>query len=150
MPTKISLQNYPEENLISLPSEAMARFGRGSVSATAVSPDQNTIAVATRIGVWLYNARTDDCIKLIAVEGTGLLSKVTFSPDSTQIATGDWDGIAALWDVETGELLSTFTNTDYVTSVAFSPDGKLLATGGFDGVIYLWDMKPYINHTIGN
>ena len=78
MLTETSLQNYPEENLISLPPKAMARFGRGSVSATAVSPDRNTIAVASRIGVWLYNAHTEDFIRLIAIEGTGLLSKVTF------------------------------------------------------------------------
>lgn len=141
MLTKTTLQNYPEENLISLPPKAMARFGRGSVSSTAVSPDGNTLAVASRIGVWLYNAHTDDLIKLIAVEDTGLLSKVTFSPDSTQIAIGDWDGIASLWDVATGEMHATFTNTDYVTSVAFSPNGKLLATATRDGNATLWDIN---------
>ncbi len=144
MLTKTSLQNYPEENLISLPPKAMARFGRGSVSATAVSPDGNTLAVASRIGVWLYNAHTDDFIKLIAIEGTGLLSKVTFSPDSTQIAIGDWDGIASLWDVDSGEMHATFTNTDYVTSVAFSPDGKLLATATRDGNATLWDIDTEV------
>ena len=118
----------------------MARFGWGSVSATTISPDGNTLAVASRIGVWLYNAHTDDFIKLIAVEGTGLLSRVTFSPDNIQIATGDWDGIASLWDVATGTKLATFTNTDYVVSVAFSPDGKLLATATRDGNATLWDI----------
>ncbi len=140
MLTKVCLQNYPEESLTSLPSEAMARFGRGSVSTTAVSPDGNTIAVATRIGVWLYNAHNNDFIKLIAVEGTGLLSEVTFSPDSTQIAIGDWDGIASVWDIATGEKLATFTQTDYLNSVAFSPDGKLLATGSRDHNAILWDI----------
>lgn len=140
MLTKACLQNYPEESLTSLPSEAMARFGRGSVSATAVSPDGNTIAVATRIGVWIYNAHNDDFIKLIAVEGTGLLSQVTFSPNSTQIAIGDWDGIASVWDIATGEKLATFTQTRYVNSVAFSPDGKLLATGSSDHTAILWDI----------
>ncbi|MDE0634676.1 MAG: WD40 repeat domain-containing protein [Candidatus Poribacteria bacterium] len=141
MSTIVSLHNYPEENLISLPSDAIARFGRGSVQATAISPDGNTIAVATRIGVWLYNAHTEDFIRLIAVEGTGLLSEVTFSPDNTQIAIGDWDGIASLWDVSTGAKLATFTNKDYVTSVAFSPDGKSLATGTRDHKATLWDIN---------
>ena len=93
------VQNYSEDKLISLPLEAVARFGRGSVEATVISPDGNLFAVASRIGVWLYNAHTDDFIRLIAVEGTGLLSVVTFSPDGTRIATGDWDGIATVWDV---------------------------------------------------
>ena len=140
MLTKTSLQNYPEENLISLPPKAMARFGRGSISSTAVSPDGNTLAVASRIGVWLYNAHTDDFIRLTAIEGTGLLSEVTFSPDNTKIVIGDWDGIASLWDVATGEMHTTFTNTDYVTSVAFSPNGKLLATATRDGNATLWDI----------
>lgn len=149
--TKTSLQNYPEENLISVPSDAMARFGRGSVSATAVSSDGNMIAVATRIGVWLYNAHNDDFIKLIAVEGTGLLSQVTFSPDCTKIAIGDWDGIASVWDIETGEKLATFTQTGYVNSVVFSPDGKFLATGSRDHTTILWDIDTVselwtINH----
>ena len=141
MGNKDLTQNYPEENLISLPSEAIARFGRGDVEATAISPDGNMIAVATRIGLWIYNAHTEDFIRLIAVEGTGLLSRVTFSPDSTQVATGDWDGIVSLWDVSTGAKLTTFKNKDYVISVAFSPDGKSLATGTRDGKATLWNIN---------
>jgi len=141
MQYKDFVQNYPEENLISLPSDAIARFGRGDVEATAISPDGNMIAVATRIGLWIYNAHTEDFIRLIVVEGTGLLSRVTFSPDSTQVATGDWDGIASLWDVSTGAKLATFKNKDYVISIAFSPDGKSVATGTRDGKATLWDIN---------
>ncbi len=134
------VQKYSEEKLISLPLEAVARFGRGSVSATAISPDGNIFAVASRIGVWLYNVHTDDFIRLIAVEGTGLLSVVTFSPDGTRIATGDWDGIATVWDVANGTELAIFTKTDYISSVAFSPDGMFLGTGSRDGKAALWDI----------
>ncbi len=135
-------KNYSQEKLISLPSEAVARFSRGSVSATAISPDGNLFAVASRIGVWLYNAHTDDFIRLIAVEGTGLLSVVTFSPDGTRIATGDWDGIVSLWDVVTGTEFATFTNTDtdYICSIAFSPNGNFLAAGTRNGKTTLWDI----------
>lgn len=129
MLTKDFVQNYPQENRLFLPEKAIARFGRGSVSATAISPDGNLIAVASRIGVWLYEAHTEDFVRLIAVNGTGLLSRVAFSPDGTQIATGDWDGIAAVWDVATGTEIVTFTKTDYVSSIAFSQDGKCLAAG---------------------
>ncbi len=140
MQIKDIVQNYSQEKLISLPSEAVARFGRGSVSDTAISPDGNLIAVASRIGVWLYDVHTDDFLRLIAVEGTGLLSVVTFSHDGTKLATGDWDGIATVWDVATATDLATFTNTDYISTVAFSPDGKLLATGSRDGKAVLWDI----------
>lgn len=139
-------KNYSQEKLISLPLEAVARFSRGSVSATAISPDGNLLAVASRIGVWFYDAHTDDFIRLIAVEGTGLLSVVTFSPDGTRIATGDWDGVVTVWDVATGTELVTFTKMDYISSVAFSPDGKFLATGSRDGKAALWDIDTGAAH----
>ncbi len=140
MQTKDFAQNYPQENQLFLPEKAIARFGRGGVSDTAISPDSNLIAVASRIGVWLYEAHSEDFVRLFAVEGTGLLSAVTFSPDSTQIATGNWDGIATLWDVATGTEIVAFKNTDYVSSVAFSPDGTLLAAGTRNGNATLWDI----------
>jgi len=136
----VFIQNHPQENLIALPSETIARFGRGGVSATATSPDGNLIAVASRIGVWLYEAHTDNFLRLIAVEGTGLLSVVTFSHDGTKLATGDWDGMTTVWDVATGTELVTFDKMDYVSSVVFSPNGKFLAAGTRNGKGVLWDI----------
>ena len=115
MQIKDVVQNYSQENLISLPSEAITRFGRGSVEAPAISPDGNMIAVASRIGLWIYNAHTEDFIRLIAVEGTGLLSRVTFSPDSTQVATGDWDGIVSRKDRIKSVTLSTIEKREFQT-----------------------------------
>ena len=50
-----------------------------------------------------------------------------------------------LWDVATGEEITTFWGhpTD-VQSLAFSPDNTLLASGSHDGTILLWDVKPFI------
>lgn len=140
MLTKNSVQNYPQENLLYLPSEAIARFGKGGISDIAISQDGNLIAVASRIGVWLYDAHTDAFTKLLAVEGTGLLSTVAFSPDGDRIATGDWDSMTTLWDVATGTEITVFKNTDYVSSVVFSPDGLLLAAGTRSGKVTLWDI----------
>ena len=140
MLTRGLARTYPKENRLALPSESIARFGRGRVEAMAISPDGNLIAVASRIGVWLYEAHTDDFLRLIAVEGTGLLSVVTFSPDGTKLATGDWDGITTVWDVATGTELVTFDKMDYVSSVAFSPNGKFLAAGTRNGKATLWDI----------
>ena len=48
-------------------------------------------------------------------------------------------GQVNLWNIESGDLLQTFTgNLGEVRSVAFSPDGKLLASGGDDLEIKLW------------
>ncbi|MCZ6676016.1 MAG: hypothetical protein O7E52_02075 [Candidatus Poribacteria bacterium] len=42
----------------SLPSGAIARLGKGQISDLAYSPDGQILAVATRVGVWLYDAHT--------------------------------------------------------------------------------------------
>jgi WD40 repeat protein len=64
---------------------------------------------------------------------------VAFSPDGTTLASASWDGTVKLWDVDTGQELSTIRgHVDPVKSVAFSPDGKRLATASMDGTVKLW------------
>ena len=42
----------------SLPGGAIARLGRGSIGKVAYSPDDTRLAVAGRVGIWLYDAHT--------------------------------------------------------------------------------------------
>ena len=138
--------NYPQEHTRCLPPKAIARFGRGGVSAVTTSPDGTLVAVLSRIGVWLYDAHTDDFVALIAVEGTGVLGRIAFSPDGTQIAVGDWDGKVTLWEIETGTMLNAITHHQaHITALAFSPDGSLLATGSRDKTVKLWDVETEEN-----
>ena len=139
--SEVFAANYPRENTVCLPPGAVARFERGGISDVAVSPDENLIAIASSLGVWLYDAHTKDFVSLIAVEGTGLLSKVVFSPDSTRIATGDWDGKTTLWDINTEAALATYIHKDYINSIIFSPNGKFIATGSRDATTTLWDVE---------
>ena len=138
--SEIFAANYPRENTACLPPGAVARFERGGISDVAVSPDENLIAVASCLGVWLYDAYTKDFVSLIVVEGTGLLSKVVFSPDGTRIAAGDWDGKTTLWDINTGTALAAYIHKDYVTSITFSPNGKFIAISSRDATATLWDI----------
>ena len=133
--------NYPRENTVCLPAGAVARFEKGGISDVAVSPDEKLIAIASRLGVWLYDAHTKDFVSLMAVEGTGLLSKVVFSPDGTRIVTGDWNGKITLWDLNTEAALATYTHKGYINSITFSPTGKFIATGSRDATATLWDVE---------
>ena len=125
-----------------LPDGAIARLGKGGVSyrdrGIAFSPDGRHLAVATSMGVWLYDAETFDELTLL----TGHKEEVTvvaFSPDGTKLASGSgfhFPGILKLWNVETGQTIDTFQAEGGSTdSVSFSPDGKMLAWAD-----RLWDV----------
>lgn len=140
---KVLANIYPKETTIALPPDAIARFGRGSGSHIAVSPDGSLTAVASSVGVWLYSAYTDEFLSLLTSERKSTPSAVTFSPDSTQVAIGYRDGSVTLWNVfiENVEAdLPIFLHSGAVTSVKFSPDGKLLAVGSSDNSATLWDV----------
>jgi hypothetical protein len=69
-------------------------------------------------------------------------SAVAFSPDGRKVAAGsaggDEPGRAAVWDVDTGRLLSS-TCGHSVTALRWGPDGKALLLGLEDGGVLHWD-----------
>ena len=70
-----------------LPEGAKARLGKGSINEIAYSPDGARLAVASSIGIWLYNTQTYQEIALLTGH-TGWVSSVSFSPDGRTLATG--------------------------------------------------------------
>jgi WD40 repeat protein len=57
------------------------------------------------------------------------------------LASGSDDRLVRLWDIDTGECLTTLAgHTSMVYVVSFSPDGMLLASGSDDRLIKLWDV----------
>ena len=69
----------------------------------------------------------------------GPVEAVAFSSSGDRFATGDWDGKARIWDLDSGAVLHTFSHGQYVHAVSFSPDGRLLATGSSDHTIRIMD-----------
>ena len=111
-------QDYTKWNL---PEGAKARLGKGAVLDIAYSPDGASIAVATTIGIWLYDAQTYQELDIL-IGHTSWVESVVFSPDGQTLASGSWDKTLSLWDVETGENKQTLIgHTDSVMSVVFSP-----------------------------
>ncbi len=140
--TPVSISQTQDYSKVNLPDGAIARLGKGGVSyrdrGIAFSPDGSLLAVATSMGVWLYDAETFDELALL----TGHKEEVTvvaFSPDGTKLASGSgfhFPGTLKLWDVDTGQNIDTFQAKGGSTdSVSFSPDGKMLAWAD-----RLWDV----------
>ena len=135
-------QDYTQWNL---PEGAIARLGKGGINEIAYSPDGNRLAVASRIGVWLYDTHTGAEVALFTGHTDEVIS-VAFSPDSSMLASGSSDKTVRLWEVSTGIHLRTFRgHSRFVLNVAFSPDGVTLASGSWDGTVRLWEVSTGIH-----
>ena len=138
LPPNTFSQGYTQ---LSLPDGATARLGKGSVSEVHYSPDGTRLAVASSIGIWLYDTATYQEIAWLAGH-TGRVSSIAFSPDGGKLAGASYDGAVRLWDAMTGEHKLTLTgHTNWAHSVVFSPDGRTLASAGGDGTVLLWTLR---------
>ena len=126
-----SAQDSPQWHL---PEGVKARLGKGRISEIAYSPDGTRLAVASSIGIWLYDAQTGEALDLLTGHTDWVLS-VSFSPDGQTLASGSWQEIR-LWDAHTGRHLRTLTgHTGRVLSVSMVRRWQV----GVMTTVRLWD-----------
>jgi WD40 repeat protein/serine/threonine protein kinase len=123
-----------------------------------VSPDGTRLACVPRYDgsreVRVFDATSGKRTAICMGHGESIRA-VTFSPDSTRLATGSVDRTARVWDAATGTLLATCQgHGSTVASVTFSPDGSRLVTASPDGTVRQWDARtgqevepPYDRHS---
>ena len=135
-------QDSPQLNL---PEGATARLGKGQITEVTYSPDGTRLAVASSIGIWIYDAQTGEELNPI-IGHTGFVNSVSFSPDGQTLVSGSRGGTVRLWDAETCTNLNTLNgHTASVNSVSFSPDGQTLVSGSSDRTVRLWDAETRTN-----
>ncbi len=67
---------------------------------------------------------------------------IHFAPDDRSLVSGDANGEVKLWDVYSGNLLSSHkVHYGLIKDLLFIEHGKTLATAGRDGTIILWDWE---------
>jgi WD40 repeat protein len=132
-----------------LPDGAISRFGHGTVMAMAVSPDGAYLAAATKIGLWWYELATMQPVALWERE-RGMLGAIAISPDGRLAATGNWDGVIKVWDIQRSACITKIVRPGVknphpgtaIQSLAFSPDNQhLAATGSRCEIVYTWDPR---------
>lgn len=109
------------------------------VSDVKFSRDGRFLAVASKgknVGIWDVAAKSPLLNLAVGSEVNG----VFFSPDGSQVVTGDEEGRVMVWELKPGVLPRTVGLHDKeVGGVAYSPDGTVVASASADGTARLWN-----------
>ncbi len=84
----------------------------------------------------------------------GEIYSCTFAPNGTFVLSAGWDGQLRLWDVATGQSLTSLrASPKPLSCCAFSPDGKQWLSGSMEGMLSFWDtvshhcLQTFVAHT---
>ena len=147
--TVLLLTSSAQDNTkIGLPEGAIARLGKGGINLMRFSPDGTRLIVGTDVGVWVYDV-PDGKETLLFTEHIGQVNALAFSTDGKILASGGFNNpVIQLWELDTGNKLSTLTLTekyaekyDSIAALAFAKDNKILISLGDIGKITHWDVN---------
>lgn len=132
-----------------LPVFVEERLGKGWIQDIEFSPNGDNFAVATTIGIWIYNSRTG--IEMNKFEGVmGGANAISYSPNGQYIAAAHQDKTIRLWNlVKSNQDIEKNTLRGHnrkIYDLTYSPDGTKLASGSADNSIRLWDLKNPASH----
>jgi WD40 repeat protein len=76
---------------------------------------------------------------LITIQAEGPYAQVDFDPNRPRVVLSGSDGLAEIWDVDSGERVAVLAAPPGgVKDLVFSPDGSRIATASADGLVRLF------------
>ncbi|MEM8641745.1 MAG: DnaJ domain-containing protein [Cyanobacteria bacterium P01_G01_bin.54] len=111
------------------------------VSALAQHPQQDYFASGgLEPLIRLRHSQTGKLIRSLRSNG-GTLS-LAFAPQGQLLASGGYDAVAYLWDLESRiDPRRLEGHEDRVSAIAFHPQSKMIATGSWDATIRIWQVE---------
>ena len=79
-------------------------------SISIILPDGSQLAVASTIGIWLYDVKTRKEISFLS-RHTHFVNSIAFSPNGNNLASGSSGNTILVCNVERGEVITTFKRT---------------------------------------
>jgi WD40 repeat protein len=109
-----------------------------TVRSVTVTPDSRFVISGSgdkTLKVWEWDLETG--VEVRTLKGhASVVNAVTVTPDSRFAISGSSDDILKVWDLETGEMVASFTTEDSLHACAVAPDGKTIVAGGATGQVY--------------
>jgi WD40 repeat protein len=127
-------------NVTSESKRIFPRSGSESISAIAVSPDGQLVAIGSGQELTIASSQSGETLRTFPDHQT-TINRLVFSNDNRILASADETGAIKLWDLANGQLKVTFSTGGKVTAVRFAPGDRTLATAGEDGTVSLWDLQ---------
>ncbi len=120
--------------------------GSGALQDIAISADGlRAISGFENSDMFLWNLEDGSLIRHYPIEGGA--TAVAFHPLKDTALVGGITGILRALDLETGEILQTFTgHNEIIPDLAFTPDGRYAVTASRDKTLRLWELER--GHTI--
>ena len=97
----------------------------------------------------LWSVNGDSSKQLKNIQGDeARITKLTFSPDGSNIATASENGIVKLWRTSDGSLLNYYPTKAEINDLSYSPDGQFLATAEANGQLNIWNADGIWQQTL--